>query len=53
MSWENIKIKIMYYLFRILIRKNKKLALKYIELKLDVITPEEFNIWVTSEIYGD
>ncbi len=52
--WMNFKTKLLYFLIRFYIKKeNRKLFLKWIEMKEDLISEYDFNMWVTKNILNE
>ena len=53
-SWKNFKIGFIYFLIKISIEKeDRKLFLKWIEMKEELITEYDFNMWVTKNILDE
>ena len=49
--YKNFKIGLLYFLIKIWIDKeDRELFLKWIEMKEDLITEYDFNLWVTKNI---
>ncbi len=52
--YKNFKVGLLYFLIRVYIKKeNRELFLKWIEMKEDIITEYEFNVWVTKNILDE
>lgn len=50
-KWDNFKIGFVYFVIRIFIEeKSRKLFLKWIEMKEELISEYDFNVWVTKNI---
>ena len=50
-SWKNFKVGLVYFLIRIYFKKeDRQLFLKWIEMKEELITEYDFNMWVTKNI---
>ena len=53
-SWKNFKTGFIYFLIKISIEKeDRQLFLKWIEMKEELITEYDFNMWVTKNILDE
>ena len=52
--WNNIKARILLVLVILLTKvESRKFTLKWLELKTGIISEEEFNEWMTEDIYNE
>ena len=50
-SWKNFKVGFLYFLIKaFMLKEDRELFLKWIEMKEDIITEYDFNLWVTKNI---